>query len=281
MNLYDQLLELQVIEHAFSEWQTYRTRVTKFIIEYTKPGQTLAICGAGRCNDLDLALLRKHFQHITLLDKNEDSMLGAKRQYGLEAESNVETLKIDFVGVSDTAYRHYADTLITEAKKYGKDTNVHHLAEVGLKLLVQLERQLSGTCSPLEVGQYDVVVALGVHSQLLNMLEWIWSIVLETLELDEPIVRKKIGEMNTLVVEQLNDTLFAMTKACLMIGVEQQRVGREGHIQGAIQCMQDIQHYIDAGALEVMQHMALEWPFDRGTNKVYEMGIQFLKKSKS
>lgn len=278
MNLYDQLLQLQVIEHAFSEWQTYRSQITKFIIEHTKPGQSLAICGAGRCNDLDLVLLKEHFQHITLLDKDENSMLEAKKQYGLETESYVDTLKIDFVGISDTTYRQYADTLIAEAKKYGKATNVHHLAEVVLKLLLQLEPQLANLSSPLETGQYDVVVAVGVHSQLLNMLEWIWGIILETLELDEPLVRKKIGEMNTLAVEKLNDLLFAMTKSCLIIGIEQKRVDRVGSIQGAMQCMQDIQHYQEAGVLELVQDIVLEWPFDLSAQKVYEMGIQILKK---
>ena len=69
-----------------------------------------------------------------------------------------------------------------------------------------------------------------------------------------------------------------MTKSCLIIGIEQKRVDRVGSIQGAMQCMQDIQHYQEAGVLELVQDIVLEWPFDLSTQKVYEMGIQILKK---
>lgn len=69
--LYDQLLRLQHMPNAFTEWSGYRNDLTDFIIDHTDSGKTVLIIGAGACNDYDIGRLLFHFSKIILLDRNE------------------------------------------------------------------------------------------------------------------------------------------------------------------------------------------------------------------
>lgn len=46
MNLYDQLLRLQVIEDAYIEWKSYRKQLTHYITENAQSKENIAILGA-------------------------------------------------------------------------------------------------------------------------------------------------------------------------------------------------------------------------------------------
>ena len=73
-NLYDDLLSLQTIPTAYTDWAEYRERLTGFILEHTDPHATACIVGAGACNDFDLSSLTSHFDRLLLLDRNVDAM---------------------------------------------------------------------------------------------------------------------------------------------------------------------------------------------------------------
>ncbi|MEF9960798.1 hypothetical protein [Niameybacter sp.] len=274
MNLYDRLIKLQEIEHAFSEWEAYRHQVTEFIIKDTSPEHTLAICGAGRCNDLDLERLTKHFKQVILVDKDVPSMEAARYRYNLEKDSNLKMQVADFVGIGDDAYRDYVDTLIEAVRKKGIQTDLEDLVKLALKQLQSLEGQILTTPVELGIASCDVIVALGVHSQLLNMLEWIWTIVLETIRQEEVSVRDKIKMMNRLAIEKFNDTLFRHAKKQLVMGFEVGRAGQEGSIQGAIQGLEDMSHYEASGEVQGVDTLEVQWPFDEKQNKMYYMQIK-------
>ncbi|MEG1148205.1 MAG: hypothetical protein RR090_08250 [Niameybacter sp.] len=274
MNLYDRLIKLQEIEHAFSEWEAYRHQVTEFIIKDTSPEHTLAICGAGRCNDLDLERLTKHFKQVILVDKDVPSMEAARYRYNLEKDPNLKMQVADFVGIGDDAYRDYVDTLIEAVRKKGIQTDLEDLVKLALKQLQSLEGQILTTPVELGIASCDVIVALGVHSQLLNMLEWIWTIVLETIRQEEVSVRDKIKMMNRLAIEKFNDTLFRHAKKQLVMGFEVGRAGQEGSIQGAIQGLEDMSHYEASGEVQGVDTLEVQWPFDEKQNKMYYMQIK-------
>ena len=55
---------------AYEDWREYRQLLTDTVIECGNGDQskTIAIIGAGRCNDIDLKALCRHFEIITLVD---------------------------------------------------------------------------------------------------------------------------------------------------------------------------------------------------------------------
>ena len=82
-NLYDDLLSLQTIPIAYTDWAGYREQLTGFILEHTDPHTTACIVGAGECNDFDLRRLNSHFDRLLLLDRNVDAMQEGMARQGV------------------------------------------------------------------------------------------------------------------------------------------------------------------------------------------------------
>ncbi len=119
MNLYDQLLGLQVIEDAYLEWRTYRKQLTDFIIQEAKGNESIAILGAGRCNDIDLKRILAYFNEVTLVDKDKKAMEEGICKQEIVNLNQIKIRQMDFIGMSDADYRVYADILIKRSKKIG------------------------------------------------------------------------------------------------------------------------------------------------------------------
>ncbi|MGL4345024.1 MAG: hypothetical protein ACRCTE_07500, partial [Cellulosilyticaceae bacterium] len=141
MNLYDQLVALQVIPHAFEDWADYRGELTQYVIEQAPHQGSLALFGAGRCNDLDLKRLIGHFEQVILLDRDEEAMIEALRRYGLQNSSVVQKKVVDFVGLSVGDYRDYADALVAQVRKQGMATDVSELADFAIGQLEKLSQK--------------------------------------------------------------------------------------------------------------------------------------------
>ena len=94
ISLYDQLKELTNIPGAYDKWQQYRRELTDIIIEECPSGSVL-IVGAGQCNDIDIAKISRHFEKVTLFDReSSDNSLAS----GLD---NVTYIYGDILGISD------------------------------------------------------------------------------------------------------------------------------------------------------------------------------------
>ena len=272
MNLYDQLQALQVIPDAHWKWKSYREDITRYIVETSYGHREIAIFGAGSCNDIDLKLLTAYFEKVYLLDKDEKAMKDALLKYGLAEHVGIEIKVIDFTGLCDEDYRHYADALISEVRKYGKATRIEDLVKVALNYLNQFRVKI--VSASLDFGSYDNTVVVGVHSQLISMLEWIWTVILQTLGKEEMQVRQQIIALNNLCVKKFNDAVFTATQYHSIIGCEVKRVGQVGSIQGAIQSLEDI----NLRKLTIINSMQIIWPFNELEDKRYEMQFNTIKK---
>ena len=109
MSVYDELLKTQTIPHAYENWAEYRRELTEYLTGVTDAGSTLAVFGAGSCNDLDLCMLREHFSQITLIDCQKESMFAALDTYQLREDASLVLKEADFLGITPAEYREYAD----------------------------------------------------------------------------------------------------------------------------------------------------------------------------
>lgn len=277
MDLYSQLLKLQVIENAYTEWATYRNKLTDYLIKEAKGHDSIAIFGAGRCNDIDLKRLATHFNEVTLIDKDVEAMKSGINNQKVAHLEQIKIREVDFVGISSEAYRTYANTLINEIKKRGVKTSCTELAKLAIKEIEKLTENANEITLDFGVACYETTVVVGVHSQLLSMVEWIWSIMLQTIQQDEPSVRSRIIEMNEKYVKRFNEAVIKATKDTMIIGCEQGRVGRVGTIQGATQAIQHINEQVINGEMYRLDYTELEWPFNRIQGISYLMGIQSIQ----
>ncbi len=276
MNVYDQLTQLQILEHAYVEWQDYRQLLTHTIISQVPSGAKLAIFGAGRCNDLDLKALVKHCDFIWLLDKDERAMRQALKQYDLDTSKKIQIKVCNFTGISAEVYRNYADMLVTEIRKKGLNTKVDQLVDCALDYLKRIEIAFDEVQLDLGYKCYDYTVMIGVHSQLISMFDWIWQVMLQTLGQEETCVRAHIIQFNEKVVRKVNNALWQATRYQAIIGCEVGKMNQVGSIQGAIQALEDIERTVLKGNLGRKNRVYLEWPFNKAQGVLYKMELQTL-----
>ncbi len=277
MNLYDQLVALQKIPHAFNEWHTYREQLTHYLMDYLKPKGTLAIWGAGSCQDIDLQCLAQYFPSIVLLDKDEKGMQAALTRYGLKQCSTLSYRVVDFVGISEEDYRSYADCLIGEVQRQRGKMDSQLLAYKAQEVLLAFQSQLSKT--KFSLGEtYENSVVVGVHSQLFSMLEWIWTVILQAIGQEEWRIRNQIIAMNDEGIVRFNQLILENTASEIVIGCEEGKIGHLGTIQGAYQCLVDIERRLQQGQLQLLNTKILQWPFHVAQGTIYKMRLQHLKK---
>ncbi|WP_054743135.1 hypothetical protein [Cellulosilyticum ruminicola] len=276
MNIYDQLLKLQVIEGAWEKWADYRSGVTEYIVVHCENKKEIALFGAGRCNDVDLKTLLAHFEKVILVDMDLEAMKAGIKYQGLQNESRIILEVADFVGISSDDYRQFADILVSKVREKGLATSLSELSQVALDALERLEAKIISV--PLQFKLYANTVVIGIHSQLISMLDWIWQSILQTLGQEENSVRQRIMMMNTDVVKRFNQALLIGTQCRLIIGYEIERVGRHGAVQGAVQGVIDFKQRVARQEVDLLGFTQMEWPFAKQQGIIYHMGIFTLER---
>ena len=272
MNLYDRLLTLQEIPNAYTSWEPYRQSLTDYIIGQLNKSEDVLILGIGRGNDMDLKQLIPHIKSLTLWDKEEQAIHEALVQYGLETHTQVKCIGKDILGLSPKDYRQYADELMQFVMLKGMQTDVEALKDVGLKALQKLTEKIKVT--PIGEKAYDTIIMIGLHSQLLSMMHWIWQVILQILQKEEMTVSTSIMALNNQIIPQIHQVLIQAARRQLITGCELERLGRIGTVQGALQGLQDLQRLRRVGCLEKKSELQLIWPFHTTQNVSYKMKIQ-------
>ncbi len=242
------------VHDAFSDWKTYRDRLTEYIISHSEGCRSIAILGAGSSNDIDLSRIYGSFEDITLFDIDKAAMREALKKYGLEGEPGVRCVEADFFGLNKKDYVNLIESPIPEEeleKMYGK---VHkHSFDLG-------ERR------------YDVCVAVGLHSQLNALPDYL----VNTLDLkDKSRLTERIVSENEYVTKKINDVIFdaALWKAFIGTELLEERNGGSNQVQGALQAAQDIVNRNSCGELRIEKVIPLEWPFSAHEHRKYTMGL--------
>lgn len=276
MNLYDQLCRLQEIPDAFNRWESYRQALTTYLMVHAYGSREIALFGAGRCQDIDLKMLTTYFERVYLFDKDEKAMEKAVQKYDLTAYPRISCEVMEFTGITEADYRRYADLLINEIRRDGHRVKTERLVERAMTLLEEMEEKIR--CDAPCLGSFDNTVAVGVHSQLISMLEWIWTVLLQLLNREEDGVRAFIGSLNEKVTEQFNGALLKATQHHCLIGCELAKVGEEGAIQGAVQGLRNMERRRTQGQIVCLDEATLIWPFHPAEHKTYLMQLQTFKK---
>lgn len=272
MNLYDQLCGLQNIPNAYEMWRDYREYLTDYLLSELESEDRVAILGIGKGCDIDLKRIQFKVKQLTLIDRNGEAMEAALDHYGLVGKSNVQCEVKDLIGLKDEDYRQYAANLVAAIREKGMATQVEDLAEKALKEIEKLVHQI--TLAKWEPQCFDVVITIGLHSQLISMIEWIWHVILETLGQEEQEVRHYIMTLNDELIRHFNTACLQAVGKKWIMGCESARKGYNGGVQGAAQALQDIEIRRAHGQLRKQSEITLEWPFNVAQQKIYEMHIQ-------
>lgn len=262
MRYLDRLIASEVLPNAYKEWRGYRQKLTDFIEENCvaeggrKP--VLAIWGAGRSNDIDLARLAERFK-LVLIDRDAEGLAQACKAYGLE-ETDAICVDLPFWNVELETYEMF-EALLAEGEE----------AEIVIEHLKQVAFDNSHRVLP-EIGRrFDYSVCVGLHSQLNARFAGLLYMYRENYDEEElQMIENAIRALNEAAVTRTNDVIYMLTEKLMVFGLEWAVVNKSAmdqwenlvpeEIEGALQLRHDIGMHKDFD-IRIEAERRLFWPF--------------------
>ena len=262
MRYLDRLIASEVLPNAYKEWRGYRQKLTDFIEENCvaeggrKP--VLAIWGAGRSNDIDLARLAERFK-LVLIDRDAEGLAQACKAYGLE-ETDAICVDLPFWNVELETYEMF-EALLAEGEE----------AEIVIEHLKQVAFDNSHRVLP-EIGRrFDYSVCVGLHSQLNARFAGLLYMYRENYDEEElQMIENAIRALNEAAVTRTNDVIYMLTEKLMVFGLEWAVVNESAmdqwenlvpeEIEGALQLRHDLGMHKDFD-IRIEAERRLFWPF--------------------
>lgn len=262
MRYLDRLIASEVLPNAYKEWRGYRQKLTDFIEENCvaeggcKP--VLAIWGAGRSNDIDLARLAERFK-LVLIDRDAEGLVQACKTYGLE-ETDVICVDLPFWNVELETYEMF-EALLAEGEE----------AEIVIEHLKQVAFDNSHRVLPDIGRRFDYSVCVGLHSQLNARFAGLLYMYRENYDEEElQMIENAIRALNEAAVTGTNDVIYMLTEKLMVFGLEWAVVNESAmdqwekfvpeDIEGALQLRHDIGMHKDFD-IRIEAERRLFWPF--------------------
>ena len=210
MRYLDRLIASEVLPNAYKEWRGYRQELTDFIEENCvaeggrKP--VLAIWGAGRSNDIDLARLTERFK-LVLIDRDAEGLAQACKTYGLE-ETDAICVDLPFWNVEFEIYEMF-EALLAEGEE----------AEIVIEHLQQVAFDNSHRVLPDIGRRFDYSVCIGLHSQLNARFAGLLYMYRENYDEEElQMIENAIRALNEAAVTRTNDVIYMLTEKLIRYG---------------------------------------------------------------
>ena len=262
MRYLDRLIASEVLPNAYKEWRGYRQKLTDFIEENCvaeggcKP--VLAIWGAGRSNDIDLARLAERFK-LVLIDRDAEGLAQACKAYGLE-ETDAICVDLPFWNVELETYEMF-EALLAEGEE----------AEIVIEHLKQVAFDNSHRVLPDIGRRFDYSVCIGLHSQLNARFAGLLYMYRENYDEEElQMIENAIRALNEAAVTRTNDVIYMLTEKLMVFGLEWAVVNESAmdqwekfvpeDIEGALQLRHDIGIHKDFD-IRIEAERRLFWPF--------------------
>lgn len=262
MRYLDRLITSEVLPNAYKEWRGYRQKLTDFIEENCvaeggrKP--VLAIWGAGRSNDIDLARLAERFK-LVLIDRDAEGLAQACKTYGLE-EADAICVDLPFWNVELEIYEMF-EALLAEGEE----------AEIVIEHLKQVAFDNSHRVLPDIRRRFDYSVCVGLHSQLNARFAGLLYMYRENYDEEElQMIENAIRALNEAAVTRTNDVIYMLTEKLMVFGLEWAVVNESAmdqwenlvpeEIEGALQLRHDIGMHKDFD-IRIEAERRLFWPF--------------------
>ena len=262
MRYLDRLIASEVLPNAYKEWRGFRQKLTDFIEENCvaeggcKP--VLAIWGAGRSNDIDLARLAERFK-LVLIDRDAEGLVQACKTYGLE-ETDVICVDLPFWNVELETYEMF-EALLAEGEE----------AEIVIEHLKQVAFDNSHRVLPDIGRRFDYSVCVGLHSQLNARFAGLLYMYRENYDEEElQMIENAIRALNEAAVTRTNDVIYMLTEKLMVFGLEWAVVNESAmdqwekfvpeDIEGALQLRHDIGMHKDFD-IRIEAERRLFWPF--------------------
>ncbi len=277
MGVYQQIKDKFIMKNAREDWAEYRKCLTDVIIDRTKEAspKSIAIVGAGRCNDIDLERLTSYADQVYLLDVDADAMQEAVNSLDEQKRCKVECKTLSLTGITEEDMDTFCDGMLDYVRSAGRSlTTDSFRAELMCRLDEMLEQVADQDVDTLSraLPDADILVCCGVHSQLFTTLSFFIRSLIHSLEDVLPGVEAlaeevtaKLCHMDYEIIPVINEALCKAAGKYVIFGNEHMP---DRPVEGAFQCIRDVKlHYNPASSF-------LRWDFNRAEGITYPMWIQ-------
>jgi len=247
-----------------------------------KRAGSIAILGAGPCNDIDLGRISQRFKSIDLFDVDADGLREAVRRYGLERITDVNVKVVSLTGITEAATESFFNRLYMYLVENGRTVTEEDFINRSISELRLLEEKLYKSVKDfseiLPKGKYDLIVAAGLHSQLWSILSYSWHVlagnvseqILGGRPIDPEPFHDHIKELDDAFVSVLNEAILESAKQRVVLASE---YDPQNPVEGAWQCIKDVRERYTSESIG-LRETTLRWPFFSEQKKEYTMLVQ-------
>ena len=289
-------------DDEYSDWADYREMLTDFILHNTRTDKSLIIYGAGKCNDLNLGELSRHFKVITLSDYLPGAVQKAIERYHLKWSDRLKYEERDYTGISDETYIDFTVWLLQQTELLLQKKKVEVKTALG-DLYGRIEKKLVGIYQdnelyeiPFNDTSYDYAIVVGVHSQLNNSFSGLCQYLLKDIlennqkgvwsEGDlyntwceiERVVSQVTKRYTGSIVRRFNEAVFARTRTGVIYGYEENM--EEKSADGRIM-ISTVSGAAEAGEItghaKTVNQIHCVWPLSKKRQIRFNMCIRYLQ----
>ncbi len=293
MSIYNQLKEKFIMKNAYEDWADYRKALTDIVIDNNydssldtdsdkaKEKKSIAIIGAGRCNDLEVARLAECFDEITLIDVDKNALEECISSQEKSIRDIIKIRLLSINGLYEDDLEAFCDKLLSFVRNNVKALDETQYEKYICDLLDVLKEKASKAVDELDKKllkeSFDTVVCNGVFSQLLSMYLFFILSVSQSVS-DEILIdvsktcltaKERLSEINSIVIPQINNVLISAAKKEVVFGNEFSDINKT---EGAAQCIDDIRKKYKP------EEVYLDWNFNSREMIGYKMLVQIIKK---
>lgn len=207
------------IPDACLRWKDYRQQITDYIIESSESGERILILGSGACDDIDLYRMLELDMDIWLSDINVTAMeeaVAAVEKGRPDWVTRLHKVEADFILVTEADVQKYEEACCQ---------NLDSLQQWWERYQsVREQNPMLGAVTAMmrEAGivQFDLVICIGLHSQLYMDLAW------RTFELQNQMQKdafqwtlQRIQEENAQMAERFMKEVQSIAKK-MILGLE-------------------------------------------------------------
>ncbi len=278
--VFEQLQEKFIMKNAREDWKDYRRALTETVNEY--PGRSIAIVGAGRCNDIELSAL--DFEHITLIDVDAEAMKKAaaelSRSGGVNRVKEVSVVEASLTGITNEDTERFCEQVLTFLRKQGRELTPESFEGCLENELDTLEKKLGMAEKALEQllpeKSFDVVLCSGVCSQLFSLCSFFIRSAAQSVayQLFPEAVASgeraggRLARMNGRVIPVIDRALVKAAKKAAVFGNEDPTGSR---VEGAYQSISFLRENYMPEERELM------WNFNSAEGVRYRMRLQIVR----
>ena len=263
---------------AYEDWREYRQLLTDTVIECGNGDQskTIAIIGAGRCNDIDLKALCRHFEIITLVDCDSDAMNEAVAKLTDDEAKRVEINSTSLTGINETDLNLYFESVLSAVRNQGYKLTYDSFEEIILSELEIFKDKLPTSYEILikELPKRDIVLCNGVFSQLFSAISFFVrsvagsipdSLFTGAMQAADRL-EQELKSMNNVVIPVICKALIQSANDYVIFGNE---CLKTDPAEGAGQCIEAVRN-----SGRTVKEFECLWDFNRREKVTYNMLIQ-------